>query len=245
MIADELGVRIEDIQILQGDSAVVAHGTLTYASRSAALAGGVATLAARLLKDRVIRAASHLLEASVEDIDARRGGSLPGTDRSLTFREPAKAVYSEIGRLPRGAREELEVTKIYDPYFGTTTSATPIVALEIDRETGKVRLDRYVVAEDCGRVINPMIVDGQIHGAVAQRIGAALHEEVIYDDAGQLLSASLADYLIPTATEVPAITTVHLETEAPSTVGGFFELPMTPARLFGLIDQAKTLSLKG
>ena len=118
MIADELGVRIEDIQILQGDSAVVAHGTLTYASRSAALAGGVATLAARLLKDRVIRAASHLLEASVEDIDAADGRIfVAGTDRSLTFRELAKAVYSEIGRLPRGAREELEVTKILRTLF--------------------------------------------------------------------------------------------------------------------------------
>jgi len=117
VIADELGVRIEDIQILQGDSAVVAHGTGTYASRRAVLARGAATLAARLLKDRVIRAASHLLEASVEDIDAADGRIfVAGTDRSLTFRELAKAVYSEIGRLPRGAREELEVTKIYDPY---------------------------------------------------------------------------------------------------------------------------------
>jgi aerobic carbon-monoxide dehydrogenase large subunit len=147
--------------------------------------------------------------------------SVAGTDRSLTFRELAKAVYSEMGRLPRDAREELEVTKVYDPYFGTTTSATHIAALEIDRETGKVLLGRYVVAEDCGRLINPMIVDGQVHGAVAQGIGAALYEEVVYDDAGQLLTASLADYLVPTATEVPAITTIHLETESPSTVGGF------------------------
>ena len=270
VIADELGARIEDIRILHGDSAVVAHGTGTYASRSAVLAGGAATLAARLLKEKVIRAASHLLEASVEDIETRDGRVfVGGTDRSRTFREIAKAVYSEIGRLPRDAREELEVTKVYDPYFGTTTSATHIVALEIDRETYRVKLNRYVVAEDCGRMINPMIVDGQVHGAVAQGIGAALYEEVIYDDAGQLLTASLADYVVPTASEVPSITTIHLETESPSTVGGFrgmgeggtigapaaianaladalapfgieiFELPMTPERLFRLIGQAK------
>jgi len=276
VIADELGARLEDIQILQGDSAIVAHGTGTYASRSAVLAGGAATLAARLLKDRVIRAASHLLESSVEDIDTRDGWVfVTGTDRSLTFRELAKAVYSEMGRVPHDAREELEVTKVYDPYFGTTSAATHIVALEIDRHTCKVRLDRYVVAEDCGRVINPMIVDGQIHGAVAQGIGAALYEEVIYDDAGQLLTASLTDYLVPTATEVPVITTVHLDAESPSTVGGFrgmaeggtigapaavanaladalaplgieiFELPMTPARLFGLIHQTQSAKLKG
>src|SRR6202043_447285 len=213
------GARIEDIQILQGDSAVVSHSTGTYASRSAVLAGGAATLASRLLKEKVIRAAAHLLEASVEDIEAARGRVfVGGTDRSLTFREIAKAVYSEMGRLPKGAREELEVTKLYDPYFGTTSSATHIVALEIDPETYKVTLNRYVVAEDCGRMINPMIVDGQVHGAVAQGIGAALYEEVIYDDAGQLLTASLADYAIPTAGEVPAIKTVHLDAACPSTV---------------------------
>jgi carbon-monoxide dehydrogenase large subunit len=248
----------------------VAHGTGTYASRSAVLAGGAAILAARLLKERVVRAASHLLEASVEDIEAADGRVfVGGTDRSLTFREIAKAVYSEIGRLPKDAREELEVTKLYDPYFGTTSSATHIVALEIDPQTGKVTLDRYVVAEDCGRVINPMIVDGQIHGAVAQGIGAALYEEVVYDSAGQLLTASLADYLVPTASEVPPIATLHLEAEAPSTVGGFrgmgeggtigapaavadaladalaplggeiFELPMTPERLLRLIKKGK------
>jgi aerobic carbon-monoxide dehydrogenase large subunit len=270
IIADELGARIDDIRILQGDSAVVAHGTGTYASRSAVLAGGAATLAARLLKERVIRAASHLLEASVEDIEAADGRVfVGGTDRSLTFREIAKAVYSEMGRLPRDARKELEVTKIYDPYFGTTTSATHIVALEIDPDTYQVKLDRYVVAEDCGRIINPMIVDGQVHGAVAQGIGAALYEEVIYNDAGQLLTASLADYVIPTASEVPSITTAHLEAESPSTVGGFrgmgeggtigapaaianaladalapfraeiFELPMTPERLFCLVEKVK------
>jgi len=270
VIADELGARIDDIRISQGDSAAVAHGTGTYASRSAVLAGGAATLAARLLKERVIRAASHLLEASAADIETADGRVfVAGTDRSLTFREIAKAVYSEMGRLPRDAREELEVTKVYDPYFGTTTSATHIVALEIDPATYKVKLDRYVVAEDCGRMINPMIVDGQVHGAVAQGIGAALYEEVIYDNAGQLLTASLADYVIPTASEAPPIITAHLETESPSTVGGFrgmgeggtigapaaianaladalapfaaeiFELPMTPERLFCLVEKVK------
>jgi carbon-monoxide dehydrogenase large subunit len=222
VIADELGARIEDVRILHGDSAGVAHSTGTYASRSAVLAGGAATLAARLLKEKVIRAASHLLEASVEDIEAVDGRVfVAGTDRSLTFRDIAKAVYSEMGRLPRDAREELEITKVYDPYFGTTTSATHIVALEIDPETSKVELDRYVVAEDCGQMINPMIVDGQVHGAIAQGIGAALYEEVIYDAAGQLLTASLADYAIPTASEIPSIATVYLDAGSPSTVGGF------------------------
>ena len=270
VIADELGARFDDIQIVHGDSSAVAHGTGTYASRSAVLAGGAATQASRLLKEKLVRAASHLLEAAVEDIDVADGRVfVVGTDRSLTLREIAKAVYSEMGRLPPDAREEMEVTKLYDPVFGTTSSATHIAALEIDPKTYKVTIHRYVVAEDCGRVINPMIVDGQIHGGVAQGIGAALYEEIIYDETGQLLTATLADYVIPSAGEVPSIETIHLDTESPSTLGGFrgmgeggtigapaaianaladalaplgieiFELPMTPERLFRLIEAAK------
>jgi carbon-monoxide dehydrogenase large subunit len=270
VIADELGARIEDIEIRHGDSALVAHGTGTYASRSAVLAGGAATAAARLLKEKVLRAAAHLLEAATADLEAADGRVfVAGTDRSLSFREVARAVYSEMGRLPPDAREELEVTKVYDPVFGTTTSATHLVALEIDRQTCQVRIDRYVVAEDCGRVINPLIVDGQVHGAVAQGIGAALYEEIVYDETGQLLTASLVDYVIPAAGNVPAIETVHIEAESPTTLGGFrgmgeggtigapaaianaladalaplgaeiFELPMTPERLFRLLESAR------
>jgi carbon-monoxide dehydrogenase large subunit len=269
IIADELGAALDDIQVLHGDSAVVAHGTGTYASRSAVLAGGAATLAARLLKEKVLRAASHLLEAAVADLDAADGRVVvAGTDRTMSFREIAKAVYSEMGRLPRDAREELEVSKVYDPFFGTTSSATHIVALEIDPQTCQVTLQRYVVAEDCGRIINPMIVDGQVHGGVAQGIGAALYEEVVYDETGQLVTASFADYIIPAAGEVPAIETVHLDALSPTTIGGYrgmgeggtigapaaianaisdalaplgaevFELPMTPERIFRLIRSA-------
>jgi aerobic carbon-monoxide dehydrogenase large subunit len=270
IIADELGVRIEDIRILHGDSAVSAHGTGTYASRSAVLAGGAATLSARELKEKLVRAASHLLEAAVEDIDAADGRVfVVGTDRSLSFRELARAVYSQMGRLPREAREELEVSRVYDPYFGTTTSATHIVMLEIDPKTCGVKIERYVVAEDCGRVINPLIVDGQVHGGVAQGIGAALYEEVVYDEAGQILTASFADYAVPSAAEVPSIEAIHLDTESPTTIGGYrgmgeggtigapaavanaladalaplggeiYELPMTPERLFRLIERLR------
>jgi carbon-monoxide dehydrogenase large subunit len=267
VIADELGARLDDIQIVHGDSAAVAHGTGTYASRSAVLAGGAAIMASRELQERVRRAASHLLEAAVEDIAIADGRVfVAGTDRSLTFRQLAKAVYSEMGRLPREAREELEVTRVYDPYFGTATAATHIAIVEVDRQTCQVAILRYVVAEDCGRVINPLIVDGQVQGGVAQGIGAALYEEVVYDEGGQLLSASLADYVIPAASEVPAIETIHLDSESPSTLGGFrgmgeggtigapaalanalsdalgiaiWELPMTPERLFRLLERAR------
>ncbi|MGA6964734.1 MAG: xanthine dehydrogenase family protein molybdopterin-binding subunit [Xanthobacteraceae bacterium] len=270
VVAEHLGVRVQDVRVLQGDSGVVAHSTGTYASRGAALAGGAGTLAARELRERVLRAASHLLEAAVEDLDAANGSVfVRGTDRSMTFRHLAKAVYSQMGRLPKDAREELEVTKVYDPYFGTATSATHIVALEIDRGTYEITIERYFVCEDCGRVINPMIVKGQVCGGVAQGIGAALFEEIVHDQRGQILTASLADYVVPNALDIPTVEVEHLEQYAPPTVGGFrgmgeggtigalaavanavadalapleieiMEVPATPERLFRLVQQAK------
>ena len=275
VIADELGAHLTDIRIIHGDSAAVAHGTGTYASRSTVLAGGAATLASRAVREKLARVAGHLLEAAATDIEISDGiARVAGTDRTLTFREIARAVYSEMGRLPKEIREDLADTTTYDPFFGTTTSSTHLVQIEIDPKTYAVKVQRYVVAEDCGRVINPMIVDGQVHGAVAQGIGAALYEEIVYDADGQLLTASLVDYVIPAAPEVPAIETVHVESEYPANVGGFrgmgeggtigapaaianamadalsplgieiFELPVTPERLFRLIRNTKPEGVK-
>jgi len=270
VVAEHLGARFEDIRIVQGDSAAVPGGTGTYASRSTVLAGGAGTLAAQAVREQVLNAASHLLEAAPADLVAHDGRiAVAGTDRSVSFREVARAVYSEMGRLPADARGELAATKTYDPVFGTTTCATHIVTLEIDPLTYEVRLGRYVVAEDCGKIINPQIVDGQVHGGVAQGIGAALYEEVIYDNEGQLHTASLVDYLVPAASEIPFMQVVHLDAVSPTTLGGFRgmgeggtigapaaianaladalsplgieidELPMTPERLFRLITAAK------
>ena len=269
IVADELGARLEDIRIVQGDSTAVAHGTGTYASRSAVLGGGAATLASRGLKEKIVRVASHLLEAASVDIEVEGGEArVVGTDRKLTFNEIARAVYSEMGRLPPEVREQLEDTKSYDPYFGTTTSATHIAQVEIDPGTLAVEVKRYVVAEDCGRIINPLIVDGQVHGAVAQGVGVALLEEMIYDQSGQILTASLADYIVPSSTEVPDMEIHHIEAVSPGTVGGFrgmgeggtigapaaianaiadalapvgveiTELPVTPERLFRALRAA-------
>ena len=270
IVAEHLGARFEDVRIVQGDSAAVPGGTGTYASRSLVLAGGAATLAARAVREKVLNAASHLLEASAADLVAEEGKvSVAGTDRSVTFREVARAVYSEMGRLPSDARDELAATRTYDPVFGTTTSATHIATAEIDPETFEIKIGRFVVAEDCGRLVNPLIVDGQVHGGVAQGIGAALYEEVVYDDEGQINTASLVDYLVPTACEIPPMQVVHLELESPTTLGGFRgmgeggtigspaavanavsdalsplgieinELPVTPERLFRLIEAAQ------
>jgi carbon-monoxide dehydrogenase large subunit len=270
IVAGHLGARLEDIRIMQGDSSAVAGGTGTYASRSMVLAGGAATLAAQAVREKIFNAASHLLEAAPADLVAEDGKvSVAGTDRSVTFREIARAVYSEMGRLPPDARDELAATKTYDPVFGTTTSATHIATLDIDPETYEIRFDRFIVAEDCGRLVNPLIVDGQVRGGVAQGIGAALYEQVVYDDQGQIHTASLVDYLVPSACEIPAMKVIHLESESPTTLGGFRgmgeggtigapaavanavtdalsplgieinELPVTPERLFRLIAAAR------
>jgi aerobic carbon-monoxide dehydrogenase large subunit len=270
VVADKLGVRIEDIRIIQGDSAAVPNATGTYASRSTVLASGAATLAARSLRAKVFKAAAHLLETSADDLVAEDGRIyVPGTNKSTTFKDVARAVYREMGRLPPEARDELEATGTYDPILGTTTSASHIAVLEIDPATYAIRLERFVVAEDCGRLINPLIVDGQVHGGVAQGIGAALYEEVVYDDQGQILTASLVDYLVPAASEIPPMQVVHMETASPA-IGGFRgmgeggtigapaaianaisdalaplgieidELPVTPERLFRLIRAAKS-----
>ena len=271
IVAEHLGVRVEDIRIVHGDSAAVGGGTGTYASRSLVLAGGAATLAAQAVREKVLNAASHLLETASADLVADDGKiTVAGTDRTITFREVARAVYSEIGRLPAEARDELAATKTYDPVFGTTTSATHIAAIEIDPETYEIRIDHFAVAEDCGKIVNPLIVDGQVQGGVAQGIGAALYEEVVYDEQGQMQTASLVDYLVPSACEIPSMKLVHLESYSPTTLGGFRgmgeggtigapaaianavadalsplgieinELPVTPERLFRLIETARS-----
>lgn len=269
IVADDLGARFEDVRVIQGDSDAMPMSTGTYASRSAVLGGGAAKHASKLLQEKIKRVASHLLEANADDIEVTDGkAAVLGTDRTVTLKQIAKAVYSDMKTLPVDAREELSATYTYDPINGTTAAATHIAAVEVDPATCFVRILKFVVAEDCGRLINPMIVDGQVHGGVAQGIGAALFEEMIYDEDGQLLTASLADYIIPSAPEVPFMDVVHVESES-AVAGGFRGmgeggtigapaaianaiadalaplgvevsiLPMTPERIFRLIEEAK------
>jgi carbon-monoxide dehydrogenase large subunit len=272
IIADDLGARFEDVRVIQGDSDEVPMSTGTYASRSAVLGGGAAKHASKILQEKIKRVASHLLEASADDIELDGSNAIVlGTDRTVSFKQVAKAVYSDMKTLPVEAREELTATYTYDPINGTTAAATHIAAVEVDPATCFVRVLKFVVAEDCGQIINPMIVDGQVHGGVAQGIGAALLEELIYDEDGQLLTASLVDYVIPSAPEVPVMDVIHVESES-AVAGGFrgmgeggtigapaaianaiadalsplgidvSVLPMTPERIFKLMELAKIKS---
>jgi carbon-monoxide dehydrogenase large subunit len=272
IIADELDVPMKDVRIVYGDTAQAPYGTGTYASRAATLGGGAAILAAGELREKARRIAAHLLETEPADNVAGDGEfwvrEAPG--RRVSLKQIAQAAYAGSKRLPKGMEPGLEATRFYDPYYGTATSATHAVVIEIDRETCAVKILRYAVAGDCGRVINPMIVDGQVQGGVAQGLGAALMEEVVYDDSGQLLTASLMDYVLPSAAEIPKVHTHHLYTMSPTMLGGFRgvgesgtigapaaianaiadalaplglepnELPLTPNRIFALINSRKS-----
>ncbi len=223
IVADELAVPIEDVHVVHGDTALSPYGTGTYASRSLVLAGGAAILAGRALREKMLLIAGHLLEADPADLVATDGRvAVRGVpDRSVTVREIALAAYTGARRLPQGLEPGLEATRFYDPYYGTASNATHFAVVEVDRDTYAVKILRYLVVEDCGRMVNPLIVDGQVHGGVAQGIGAALLEEIVYDDHGQLLTGTLMDYVVPSASEIPWMEVHHLETPSPVTLGGF------------------------
>jgi aerobic carbon-monoxide dehydrogenase large subunit len=271
IVADEVGVPIEDVRVVHGDTDASPYGTGTYASRSLVLAGGAAILAGRSVREKMLVIAGHLLEADPADVTLADGRcavrGMP--DRSVAVRQIARAAYSGAKQLPKGLEPGLEATRFYDPYYGTASNATHAAMVEIDRATLEVKTLRYVVVEDCGRMVNPLIVDGQVHGGVAQGIGAALLEEIVYDDQGQLLSGTLMDYVVPSACEIPTMEVHHVETPSPVALGGFrgmgeggtigapaaianavadalaplqieiAELPVTPERLFRLIGQAR------
>jgi carbon-monoxide dehydrogenase large subunit len=223
VVASELGVRVEDVRVVHGDTALAPHGTGTYASRGAVLGGGAAILASRAVRDKALVIAAHLLEVASADLEIVEGAIRVrgAADRALSLWQVATAAHASARRLPAGVEPGLEATRFYDPFFGTASCATHLAVVEIERGTWAVRVLRYVAVEDCGRVINPMIVEGQAVGGVAQGIGAALLEELVYGEDGQLLTGTLMDYLVPTAMEMPAVEVHHVDRPSPTTLGGF------------------------
>jgi carbon-monoxide dehydrogenase large subunit len=212
IIADELGTSPDRIKIIHGDTDRTPYGWGTFASRSLVIAGGASLLAARKVRAKLTTMAGVLLEASADDIvleaDAAR---VVGTDRAISLETLARAAYHQIHRFKGEVTPGIIESATYDP-AGTFSNACHVAMVEVDIETGGVTIERFVVAEDAGRLINPMIVDGQIQGGVAQGIANALLEEIVYDDTGNILTATLADYLPPTAREIPSVEIHHLET---------------------------------
>ena len=222
--ADALGLPIEAIVVRLGDTRETPYGWGTWASRAAVAGGTAVGLAAEKLAAKLRRIAGHWLEVSPEDIELAGGSAsvkgVPG--RALRIAEIAKrALFSAVAELPEGEEPGLETTEYYEPPPVTFPNATHIAVVEVDVETGAVEILRYVAIEDCGKMINPMVVDGQIAGGVVQGLGGALLEHLVYDDSGQLLTMSLMDYLLPSASSVPAIEISHLETPSPLVPGGF------------------------
>jgi aerobic carbon-monoxide dehydrogenase large subunit len=219
LVADEVGVAPQNVRIIHGDTDRTPYGWGTFASRSLVISGGATMLAARKIRHKLLTIASQVLEAAAEDIVLENGNAkVTGTDRMVTIAALARAAYHQthrFGDITPGLNESAH----YDPP-GTFSNACHVAIVEVDTATGGVKLEKFLAVEDAGRIINPMIADGQVHGGIAQGIGNALFEEVIYDTTGNIQTATLADYMPPTSSEIPPIELHHIETPAASSITG-------------------------
>ena len=217
--ADRLGVDLDDVVVITGDTDGIALGVGTYASRTAVVAGNAVSGAARAVRQKAMEVASQLLEVSADDLELDRGAirvrGVP--DRQVTLAQVAQTVCSPppAFTFPEGLEPGLEATHYFHPVANTYANGVHVAIVEVDAETGIVLVLRYAVVHDCGTVINPTVVDGQVHGGVAQGIGNALYEQMVYDDAGQPITTNYMNYLTPTAMEVPSIQVGHVQTPSP------------------------------
>jgi aerobic carbon-monoxide dehydrogenase large subunit len=213
IVADELGVPMDDVSVVHGDTATVQYGIGTFGSRGTAVGGSALYCALQELKDKLKRVGSMLLESHSVSL---QGGNCVDekTGKSVSFADMAVAAY-HAKKLPPNTQPGLVATHFWEPPNFTFPFGAHIVVSEVDRETGEIAIQRYVCVDDCGRIINPLIVDGQVHGGVAQGLGQALWEEAVYDENGQLVSGELTDYAIPKAAGMPWIESSHTETPSP------------------------------
>ena len=214
IVAEELGIPASDVQVEEGDTDTAPYGLGTYASRSTPTSGAAASLAARKIRNKAKAIAAHLLECSEADLDWVPGKFfIKGVpDKSKTIQECAFAAYTNM---PQGMEPGLEATHYYDPPNLTFPFGSYICVVDLDRGTGEVKVRRFVAVDDCGNIINPMIVDGQIHGGLAQGVGPALYEEISYDEDGNISGGSFLDYYVPTALECPKWETDKTITPSP------------------------------
>jgi carbon-monoxide dehydrogenase large subunit len=214
IIAEELGIPMENIQVEEGDTDTAPYGLGTYASRSTPTAGAAAAVAARKLRDKARKIAAYLLEVSEDDLEWEPGKfHVKGApDKSKTIQEIVFAAYTNH---PQGMEAGFEATHYYDPPNLTFPSGAYICVVDIDNETFEIKVRRFVAIDDCGNIINPMIVQGQVHGGLTQGIAPAMYEELIYDEQGNILNGTFMDYLVPTAVESPSWETGHTVTPSP------------------------------
>jgi aerobic carbon-monoxide dehydrogenase large subunit len=268
---EELGIDPSHISVRHGDTESTAFGFGTFASRSMVMSGGAVARASRILRDKLCRIGAHLLQCDPAEVRCRGGAVVGPQGRSVTIAEIAHIAHLRMHELPPGVDPLLDATATYEPGIstGVFSYATHGAVVAVDRETGAVELLDFAVAEDCGTLVNPMIVEGQIRGGVVQGIGTALHEEIPYDAQGQPLAATFADYRMPRGDELPMIKIGHLHTPATATEYGMKgmgeggavappaaianavrdalaalgaevnETPLTPARVLAAIRKAK------
>jgi CO/xanthine dehydrogenase Mo-binding subunit len=271
IVAESLGVDVTAVQVTTGDTRVFPWGTGTFASRGAVVAGSACFEAAQRVREKILRLGSEALRAPATDLVLAEGAVSVRDDpaRRITLGELAVKANPLRGAVQPGTEPGLEATAYFGPARGSTASGVHAMLVEVDAETAMAKALRYVVVHDCGTVINPTIVEGQIQGGVAQGIGNAFYEQLMYDENGQLLNASFMDYLLPTALDVPTVEMAHGHTTSPLNplgakgvgeagcipTGAAFaqalddalaplgveirEMPLSPNRLFELIEAAR------
>ncbi|MCL6648348.1 MAG: molybdopterin-dependent oxidoreductase [Chloroflexi bacterium] len=270
IVASELGIPLDDIEVVHGDTSRIPMGWGTYGSRTTAVGGSAVALAARKVREKAKKIAAHLLEVGEEDVEFQDGTFFVrgARDRAKTIQDVTLQAYL-AWNLPPGVEPGLEESSYYDPKNFTYPFGAHIAVVEVDAETGRVMLRRYIAVDDCGNVINPMIVDGQVHGGIAQGIGQALLEEAVYSEDGQLLTGSMMDYVVPRVGDLPTFELGRTVTPAPDNPIGakgvgetgtiaasaaivnavcdalaplgikHFDMPASPEKIWRLIQQAK------
>ncbi|WP_028925362.1 xanthine dehydrogenase family protein molybdopterin-binding subunit [Pseudonocardia acaciae] len=250
IVADQLGVPFEDVEVLHGDTQVSPKGLDTYGSRSLPVGGTAVVKCAEKVVDKAKKVAAHLLEASEDDLEFGGGKfSVKGTDKGVTIQEVALATFTSHN-FPEGMEPSLDSEYTFDPENFSFPHGTHLAAVEVDTETGRVRLRSYVSVDDVGKVVNPLIVDGQVHGGLAQGIAQALFEEANYDEQGTLVTGTFVDYTLPSAADLPSFTTDRTETPATTNplgvkgVGEAGTIASTPAIVNGVIDAVRHLGVR-
>ncbi|HSH74339.1 MAG TPA: xanthine dehydrogenase family protein molybdopterin-binding subunit [Longimicrobiales bacterium] len=270
IVGAQLGIDASEVHVTTGDTREFQWGTGTFASRGIVVAGSACLEAAQAVRSKIVEQGARALDASEDEMEVADGRVYVAGDpgRGLSLGELAVLANPLRGAVTPGTEPGLEATRYFGPARGSTANGIHAMIVEVDPETAMVQILRYVVVHDCGRVINPVIVEGQVQGGVAQGIGNAFYEQLVYDDNGQLMNASLIDYLLPTATDVPTIETDHSVTSAPwnplgvkgvgeagaiptgaafaqaveSALGHrveILEMPLSPNRLWELMNEAE------
>ena len=250
IVADSFGIGMDDVNVIHGDTENVPFGMGTYGSRSLAVCGSAIMKSVDKVKEKGARIAAHKLECSPEDLEFANGSwNVKGTEKSVGFGDVALTAYVPHD-YPENEEPGLDFTSFYDPVNFVYPFGAHICVVEVDKETGEVKIVRYIAVDDAGNIINPMIVEGQVHGGVAHGIGQALYEGAVYDDSGQLLNASMMDYCIPRADNMPFFETDHTVTPCPHNplgvkgIGEAGTIGSTPAVVNAVIDALSDYGVK-